>query len=151
MKILVLSDSHGRTDAIEAAFSVAEPFQAVFFLGDGEREFLRRAASCTAPVYCVKGNCDMNDSLKLSLLAEVCGHSFSVKDGTDRLFYAAAVNDCEAALFGHTHCRTLTEENGITLFNPGSAALPRDGLAPSAGIITEDAGKLIYKHIEISR
>lgn len=157
MKILVLSDSHGCADAIEAAFQAAEPFDAVFFLGDGEREFLRRAASCTAPIYCVKGNCDWNEELKLSLIAEIggrrfllChGHSFGVKSGLERLYYAAAVNDCEAVLFGHTHCRELEQDDGVTLFNPGSAALPRDGLPFSAGIITEEDGELVFKHIDL--
>ena len=157
MKILVLLDSHGCAEAIEAAFRAAEPFDAVFFLGDGEREFLRRTASCTARVYCVKGNCDWNDSLKLSLIAEVgghrfllChGHSFGVKNGLERLYYAAAVNDCEAVLFGHTHCRLLETDEGVTLFNPGSASVPRDGLSPSAGVITEENGELIFRHIDL--
>lgn len=158
MKILVLSDSHGCAEAIEAAFRQAEPFDSAFFLGDGEREFLRRAASCTAKIYCVKGNCDWNDRLKLSLIAEVgghsfllChGHSFGVKSGLERLYYAAAVNDCEAVLFGHTHCRELEQDDGVILFNPGSAALPRDGLAPSAGIITDEDGVLAFKHIDLT-
>ncbi len=45
-------------------------------------------------------------------------------------------------LFGHTHVGMEKNVRGITLFNPGSITLPRDGKGPSYGVLEiEEDGK----------
>ena len=53
------------------------------------------------------------------------------------------------ALFGHTHCPDLVQLDKVTLFNPGSAAIPRSG-RPTYGRITVEEGKApVFEHLEM--
>lgn len=69
-------------------------------------------------------------------------HGFEqrVKFGLDRLAALAGEAGCSIALFGHTHGAHCSEMNGVTLFNPGSAA---NG---SYGVITIDGSSVQFHH-----
>ena len=58
MKILVISDSHGRNDDVERVISQVKNFDVLIHLGDIERgdDFIRSLVSC--PTYMVLGNND---------------------------------------------------------------------------------------------
>ena len=47
----------------------------------------------------------------------------------------AEANNCNIVLFGHTHERLCSYDNGVYVINPGSCSCPRDGLAPSFAFI----------------
>lgn len=144
--------------AVRQAIEQERPFDAFIFLGDGEDEYSAVTMNMGGTdTYCVRGNCDWGSMTTTVAAVEVkghrfliChGHTFGVREGLDRLSSAAVLNDCEAALFGHTHCRCLCKEDGITLFNPGSISLPRDGQPPSYGLITEEKGELLFRHKDL--
>ena len=131
MKILVLSDSHNDSIALQTAIRAVPDAQAVFYLGDGLEDWhivepglfrLRTAA--------VRGNCDsflQREPLYSIVTVEgrrvylTHGHKEGVKAGLDRLLQRAAQENCELALFGHTHRPVTGCENGIWYMNPGSA------------------------------
>ncbi len=157
MKILVVSDSHGNYLSFKRAVEKEKDCQALIFLGDGERDFDVVTRNMTISTYRVRGNNDWDSSVALSAAVNIGNHRFFITHGhrygvnreLDLLAYTADQNNCQCALFGHTHCRHYSFENGVHLFNPGSVSLPRDGNGCSYGIITDEGGKLdfYYKNV----
>ncbi len=157
MKILVVSDSHGNYLSFKRAVEKETDCQALIFLGDGERDFDIVTRNMTISTYRVRGNNDWDSSTALSAAVDIGNHRFFLthghRYGVNRelglLTYTARQNNCQCALFGHTHCRHYSFENGVHLFNPGSISLPRDGNGCSYGIITDEGGKLdfYYKNV----
>ena len=147
MNILVLSDSHGETDALIKAFKKVKP-QMIFFLGDGWRdaETLQKEAADT-PFFGVPGNCDFQLRGPMEQLVTVegkkillChGHTYGVKQGLWEAYDEAERQGLDAFLFGHTH-KPLVEMQGKTLFmNPGSIGM---GWPPTYGILTIKRDKI---------
>lgn len=114
MTLLVLSDSHRKRSKITRAIELAGKFDALLFLGDGLGD-IYGCDTDGAPLYCVAGNCDAfgpfddsaPDRLILTLRGKKIfmthGHRYGVKSGLDSLIYAAAEQDADILLFGHTH------------------------------------------------
>lgn len=128
MKILVFSDSHGRLGLMVEAVEQELP-QRVFFLGDNYRDGEALAdAYPDVPVDIVKGNCDFcsgPDELTVEVegvrFLLTHGHRYYVKSGTWRLPEAAKKQGAAIVCFGHTHEALNQPEEGIWLFNPGTA------------------------------
>ena len=62
MKVLVMSDSHGRDSNVMEALEREMPFDVLIHLGDtqeDEEEFCMCVAGEDIPVYLVSGNCDL--------------------------------------------------------------------------------------------
>lgn len=152
MKILVVSDSHDNYLYFKRAVEKEKDCGALIFLGDGERDFDIVTRNLTIDTYRVRGNNDWDSSTAPSAVVSIggrkffiChGHRYGVNSGLERLALAAKENECECALFGHTHCRHYSFEQGVHIFNPGSVSLPRDGNGCSYGIITDEGGKLDF-------
>ena len=144
MKLLVFSDTHGHFEPMLRATRAEEGVDAVFFLGDGmgDAEALE-AEMPGVPVYSVVGNCDYAATgpgeglvpMGGLLVYYAHGHSYAVKGGVGVLLREAKRREADIALYGHTHAPHYEEAQGVHLFNPGSAALPRGGPA-TYGVIT---------------
>ena len=129
MRILVLSDTHGDTDAILQAIDRARP-DAVIHLGDciGDMRYAMLDRP-DIPYQAVAGNCDYyeNDPYELTLelgglrIFALHGHTRNVKDGDAALLAAARAREAAVVLYGHTHCAREETVDGILLLNPGSA------------------------------
>ena len=60
------------------------------------------------------------------------GHYYGVSVGMERLKEEARARGCNIAMFGHTHRPYLSQEEGLTVLNPGSLSFPRqDGRKPT--------------------
>lgn len=157
MRILVLSDSHRRTDRICEAIELQKGrIDALLFLGDGIGDIkFCRGKYPELPVCAVRGNCDeflmsfldgkntpaeamLNfDGYKLLIMH---GHKFEVKAGIERAAAYAYEKGADILLFGHTHepyekyIPENSEINGVKterplyVFNPGSIALASGGI-----------------------
>ena len=81
MKILVISDSHGRNDDVERAISQVKNFDVLIHLGDIERgdDFIRSLVSC--PTYMVLGNNDYRLDLPSEQIVEIEGYRFFLTHG----------------------------------------------------------------------
>lgn len=156
MRIIVISDTHGNYSALSSVFLRNSDADWFIHLGDGEREldrFIIEHPEYIEKVIHVCGNCDVGslspEHVMLPLgnghkLLATHGHTYGVKGGLDRLRKTAEVFDCDIVLFGHTHIRRNTYENGLYLLNPGSASCPHDGRKPSFGTVSiSDEGVLI--------
>lgn len=148
MQFLVISDSHGHTEAVRSAVRRAGRVDGVLFLGDGVRD-MDYADTQAQLILCVRGNCDIGcDEYPEQRVVELCskrilmchGHRYGVKGSLDALIYAAAEADADIVLFGHTHTpfeARLTPEDAPVLskpvyfFNPGALR----GYSASFGIL----------------
>ena len=129
MRLLVMSDSHGRKNMLLELHPEAD---AVIFLGDGERdiEFVKNYFP-DKKIYAVCGNCDFNSELPTFLLEKFGGRTvFATHGHCESVKYSLAVlkekaRNCAAsiALYGHTHVPDTTYDDGIFIVNPGSIAV----------------------------
>lgn len=158
MRILVISDSHRNTRVIDKILESQPDAKHVFFLGD-----------CTADIedfdllypdktfHIVCGNCDFYSSFKSVDVDTVCGHriffthghNYAVKSSYQHLLKTTKENNCDIALFGHTHIPKIVYEEGVYLVNPGSCSKSREGRPTYAVIDITDKGIMPFT-IEIS-
>lgn len=145
MRLLVLSDSHGREVMLERAarFAQREGIGRVVHLGDitGDAERLKGILSCE--LISVRGNCDFFSAVPEEQVVTLegirifltHGHRYGVKTTLDALSYRAEELMCTLALFGHTH-EAFTGMVGRTiLVNPGALQLG------SACVLTLEKGR----------
>ncbi len=135
MRIVVISDSHKRSDIVEKILYAQPEASEVFFLGDhaDDIEDLQYLFP-KKRFHILSGNCDYFSTFPSNAVATIGdlkifythGHTLSVKYGTERLLEAAKQNGCQIALYGHTHIAKILYENGIYIVNPGSCAQARD-------------------------
>ena len=149
MRIVVISDSHGRTGVIDRILRNQPDAEYVFFLGDrlpDIEDFPILYPDKT--FYTVSGNCDPFSnvpSADIQIISGVKifythGHTFSVKYGTQKLLEKAKEIGAKIVLYGHTHISKILYEEGIYIVNPGSCAEPRDFHASYAVIDITDKG-----------
>ena len=175
LDVLVLSDSHGRRDAVSAVLSQLNfrPY-AVLYLGDGLRDLSAITSDARyegLSVYAVAGNCDGSiifpsdePEVRMVQLGEVRvlmmhGHTFDVKWGLSEAIAYAAKQEADVLLYGHTHApyeRTLPQgerlrdgtvlQKPLLVANPGSLGAPRVGQSPSFGVLTVRGTSALFSH-----
>ena len=141
LRILIMSDSHGRNENVELAIAQVREeigeFQMLIHLGDvGDAREIESLAG--VPCYIVRGNTDYDAKLLNTNVIEAGGHRIFATHGhlyqvdmrLDLLRFAALENDCDIAMYGHTHVPYLEEDNSlgtddVTILNPGSISKPR--------------------------
>ena len=154
MKVLIVSDTHGREDNLEKALEKESPIDAMVHLGDVERseDYIRILTD--APVYMVAGNNDWGSDLPQEIITEIGkyrvfithGHRYYVPFEMDRLKAAAKERNAQIVIFGHSHMPYLQEEDGITFLNPGSISKPRQvSFEPTYAIMKlDDRGEMKF-------
>lgn len=143
MRLLVLSDTHGRSSLIDRVLRLEKDAKEVFFLGDvvSDIEDIKPEYP-DRNFHIVRGNCDYFCEYPLFDIVEcggvtvymTHGHKHFVKSGVDDIIKAAKDVGASIALYGHTHISAIEYRDGIYAINGGSLALPRDGKA-SYGVI----------------
>ena len=122
-------------------------------VGDGigmPRGILPELAAVARAVGAVYVNWVRNTPLTLLMVFSILGMTFILGlTLSDDLARNAICRGADVALFGHTHCPDLVQLDKVTLFNPGSAAIPRSG-RPTYGRITVEEGKApVFEHLEM--
>ena len=173
MKILILSDTHGRQDLVDEVLNIHKDRDGVIFLGDGIRDISYYDCTDNGSFFAgVRGNCDsffINNteyefSGELILRVEeytvimMHGHEHGVKGGIERAVAYAYERGADVLLFGHTHVpleRYYPEgsvvcghrlDRPIRAFNPGSLGSSYDG---SYGLMQIRRGQLLFSHGKI--
>ncbi len=131
--IVIVSDVHGNVSALEKILPVMKESNYVFCLGDFKRDILLYQKELGDKIYAVAGNCDGGGE-DLVVDIEGCkillthGDRYGVKYSKYKLYLKAKELGVKYVFFGHTHISEITEENGITIINPGcmsvGASLP---------------------------
>lgn len=156
MKVCVVSDTHGKIDQVVAHIK-ANHYDQIWHLGDYVSDGQEIENKTGIETIVVKGNCDPSSSVsEIQLLTYqgkrfflVHGHQYGVKYNLNNLFYTALENQVDLICYGHTHMPVSLCEQGVRIFNPGSASLPRGGSVASIGCITINQGEIDCIHINI--
>lgn len=151
MRILVISDIHGRGRAVEEILYLHEKVQHIIFLGDGlndleDIEYIFDDKT----FYKVAGNCDWFSKEKTTGTIELNGkrifythgHNFNVKFGLTDFRRAAKQQGADIALYGHTHVPYTEYDDGLYIMNPGAVTPSGDGKV-CYGIIDIEPGGII--------
>lgn len=129
MKIIVMSDSHGKTGSLLDIGFTHNNADAFLFLGDGWRDFYDfKSAFNNKCCISVRGNCDLGcdeDYEKIIFLGNkkifmAHGHTYSVKSGIGGIIAQAKRQNCDIMLYGHTHIALEDYRDGMYILNPGS-------------------------------
>lgn len=125
---IVISDTHGNRAAIESLDPLFAESDYIIHLGDtsGDGTLIQRRYP--EKTYLLNGNCDLMRCGESESIIEVegvkifaChGDRYGVKHSYERIAQKALEEDCQVALFGHTHQATEEEIYGVKLFNPGT-------------------------------
>ena len=143
MRIIVISDTHGRSALIEKIIEAQPEARHVFFLGDVTRDIEDlQYLYPNHTFYIVSGNCDFAslyksaDSVTLGgkKILFTHGHGYSVKSGIHRLKEWAKLEKADLVLYGHTHVAKTEYADGVLFVNPGSPSSPREG-RPSYAVV----------------
>ena len=147
MKILIVSDTHGRHECLETVLEQEKPLDMMIHLGDVDNcgHYIEAMAEC--PVEMVAGNNDFFSDLpgerefhigKYRVML-THGHYYYVNAGTAHIKREAVARRIDIAMFGHTHRPFLEQDELGVVLNPGSISYPRqDGKRPSYIIMEID-------------
>lgn len=146
MKIGLISDTHyGHPEEIVIPEWIKEAFAGVDMIvhaGDVETPLVLNELCSIAPVYAVRGNCDMHgfdtpDAINIDIGCGILtvAHKASVAR-------SAMEPRTRVLVYGHTHLSLINQEEGLLVVNPGSPSLPRGGLPASVAILNIKDGKI---------
>ena len=127
-KLIIVSDSHGNRQALDALDGIFAESDCIVHLGDTSSDGRYIYNKFPDRTVVINGNCDIlsvGEKEKIIRLEGVnifaChGHAYSVKSTLSRLAKRAKELDCKIALYGHTHDAREDEIDGVTLLNPGT-------------------------------
>ena len=133
MKILIISDSHGKRERLDKVLEKAGNVDMLIHLGDvgADVEYLRKRAGCETHI--IKGNNDYNVDVPKEEILQIGkykvwlthGHKYYVNWGLERIAQEAACIGMDIVMFGHIHIPVIEYHGNVTLVNPGSISLPR--------------------------
>lgn len=148
----LVSDSHGCFKALERMAEQAPDTAAWIHCGDYYTDGEDLAAAIDVPVYGVMGNNDyygMSDGPECRVVVmdsvrilAVHGHQWYGEKRLERLVELGKQHHADVVVFGHTHRRFFKKVDDMTIVNPGSISLPRDGRRGSYGIVCIENGML---------
>ena len=147
MKILIISDTHGKHDNLSRVLEQEFPADLLIHLGDAEgyEDYIAKQAGC--PLEIVAGNNDFFSDLprekelrigKYKVLI-THGHYYYVNTGIEEIARMAQGRDFDIVIFGHTHRPLIDIRKDIIVMNPGSLSYPRqEGRRPSYIVMETD-------------
>lgn len=146
IKIVVASDSHGRTEILE---EIVRREKADYYLHCGDSQDDELSIS---PFVSVKGNCDFYNKerervFKIGNFKVLMEHGH-MHYGLSLLYIAKEV-EANIVLTGHTHVPNSCVLDGILFVNPGSCAKPRGGSEKSYAVISFDSDEVDVNKVKV--
>lgn len=148
MRILIVSDTHGKHRNLDRALETVGKIDMFIHLGDveGGEDYIDAVVDCEKHI--VAGNNDFFSDLpreeefyigsKKAFITH--GHNYYVSMTKEQIREEGKARQADIVMFGHTHQPYLEEKDGITVINPGSLSYPRQaGRQPSYMIMEMDA------------
>lgn len=154
MKVLVVSDTHGRHTNLDRILGEVGEIDMFVHLGDVEDGDVYIDVVVECEKHIVGGNNDYFSSLPREeefyigthKVYITHGHQYSVSYETELIKRADLERGVDIVMFGHTHKPFLEVGEDITLLNPGSVSYPRQkGRQPSYMILEMNKkGEITY-------
>lgn len=147
MKILIVSDTHGRHENFDKVLERVGKIDMLIHMGDVENgeDYIEAVADC--PVHMVSGNNDFFSYLpkeeefmigKYKVFI-THGHYYYVSMDTRMLKQECRERNADIVMYGHTHRPDIDERDDVTVINPGSLSYPRqEGRRPTYIIMEID-------------
>ena len=155
MRILIVSDTHGRHGSLDKVLEREKNIDMFLHMGDVEEGdlYIERIMKC--PVYMVAGNNDFYGNLPREHVLQIGkykvwmthGHPYYVSMNTRRLKEVARERDVDIVMYGHTHRPDIDIEEDLIVLNPGSLSYPRQQGREYTYIVMEldDAGEASFE------
>ncbi len=148
MKILVISDSHGKAERLKMIVDQVAADHVIHCGDFCTKKSLLPKGSQTV----VQGNCDI-ERLSLEEIWEAKGfrffithgHRYDVKTSVLPIRYRGQEVGAQIVCFGHSHVPYCEQSDGILLINPGSIAQPRGFTVPTYACL-----ELMKKKIKVT-
>lgn len=145
MKILIVSDTHGRHGNLDAVLEREGKIDMLLHLGDVEDDEHYIEAIAEYPVHILSGNNDFfsylpgEKEIKIGKYRVFMthGHGHYVSMNTKRLREAARARGVDIVMFGHTHKPYIDVEGDLKVINPGSLSYPRQEGRQASYVIME--------------
>jgi putative phosphoesterase len=132
----IIADTHGLL--LPAAIKALKGVDLIIHAGDvGNTEVLDNLKSI-APLFAVRGNMDMIEGLRElpeTEVIEVGDVLLYVIHDIHRLDIVPSKAGFDAVIFGHLHCPSVSDKEGVLFLNPGSAAQPRRNYPASLALL----------------
>lgn len=160
MRILIVSDTHGRHGGLDRALEEAGSIDMFIHLGDveGGEEYINAVVDCEK--HLVRGNNDFFSDLpgeEEFYIGEhkvfiTHGHQYYVSLDTEYIREEGESRGTDIVMFGHTHRPYLEQDGGMTVLNPGSLSFPRQEGRRGSYMIMElgDDGQVSYEQKYLS-
>ena len=133
MKIVIVSDTHGRHGNLDIVLEREKDMDMLLHLGDVEHgdDYIEAVTNC--PVYMIAGNNDFFSDLPMEREIRIGkyrvfmthGHGYYVSMDTKSLRRTATAREVDIVMFGHTHRPYLDVDGTLKVINPGSLSYPR--------------------------
>src|SRR5699024_4567612 len=128
MKIIVISDTHGKNKNILNHILGVEKPDILFHLGDYTEDGEIISNKLGVDSIIVKGNGEYGSNYKEDELIELKGkkiflthgHKYNVRFTLDNIIYKGKEMGADIVLYGHTHVPINIIEDGMHIMNPGS-------------------------------
>lgn len=147
MRILIVSDTHGRHKYLDEVLERVGKIDMLIHMGDVENgeDYIEAATDC--PVHMVAGNNDFFSFLPKEEEFEIGkyrvfithGHNYYVSMDTRRLKQECRERNADIVMYGHTHRPDIDDRGDVIAINPGSLSYPRqEGRRPTYIIMETD-------------
>ncbi len=145
MKILIVSDTHGRHGNLDEVLEREGKIDMLIHLGDVEHDEHYIETIAQWPVHMIAGNNDFFSYLPSEKEIKIGkyrvfmthGHGYYVSMNTRRLRDEAKARGVDIVLFGHTHKPYIDVEGDLKVINPGSLSYPRQEGRRASYIVME--------------
>ncbi len=140
MRVMIVSDTHGRHAGLDRALEEAGSIDMFIHLGDveGGEDYINAVVDCEKHI--VRGNndffCDLPKEEEFHIGPYKAfishGHTYCVSLDPEHILEEGEARGADIVMFGHTHRPFYEKKGKITVLNPGSLSFPRqEGRRPS--------------------
>lgn len=145
MRILVVSDTHGRHTNLDQILKKVGEMDMFIHLGDVENGDVYLDVIIECEKHIVGGNNDFFSGLPREdefyigkkKVYITHGHQYGVAYGVEEIKREGLSRGADIVMFGHTHRPYLEIGENITILNPGSVSYPRQAGRKSSYMIIE--------------
>lgn len=131
MRVLVVSDSHGKNDDVKNTIIQVGKIDMFIHLGDVERgpEYIKSLVDCETHIIAGNNDWDLDlpteETFMMGKYKVLITHGHRFYSSVPRMEEYALKNGYDIVMYGHTHVPLIHQGENVTILNPGSISYPR--------------------------